>query len=222
MHLLPQSAILHSVTDSAILSKAEQRKQQTAFRLSAVCRRLTAERGLSGFTIEEVCDEVGVSRRTFFNYYPSKEEAVLGFNEDEEMDAISAKFLALGSRGWGVVIDDLVDLVGEYVQSVGPNVDDHLEVIRVIDREPKLLARFIGAGREREEQIIVLVASREGVDVDDPYARAIVDILSTAMRSSVERLLADGGVENFGSALSDSLTAIRAVLAPSTPRKAQQ
>jgi len=210
------------VTDSAILSKAEQRKQQTAFRLSAVCRRLTAERGLSGFTIEEVCDEVGVSRRTFFNYYPSKEEAVLGFNEDEEMLAISAKFLALGSRGWGVVIDDLVDLVGEYVQSVGPNVDDHLEVIRVIDREPKLLARFIGAGREREEQIIALVASREGVDVDDPRARAIVDILSTAMRSSVERLLADGSVENFGSALSDSLTAIRAVLAPSTPRKAQQ
>ena len=202
------------MTDSATLSKAEQRKQQTAFRLTAVCRRLTAERGLSGFTIEEVCDEVGVSRRTFFNYYPSKEEAVLGINEDEEMVAISAKFLALGSRGWGVVIDDLVDLVGEYVQSVGPNVEDHLEVIRVIDREPKLLARFIGAGREREEQIIALVATREGVGTDDLRARAIVDVLSTVMRSSVERLLGEGGAAEFTTALRDSLTAIRAVLTP--------
>jgi len=210
------------VTDSATLSKAEQRKQQTSFRLSSVCRRLTAERGLSGFTIEEVCDEVGVSRRTFFNYFPSKEEAVLGVNEDEEMQLISARFLERGSRGWEVVLDDLVELVGEYVQSVGPNVDDHLEIIRIMEREPKLFARFIGAGREREAEIMALVATREGVAVDDPHAQAVVGILSTAMRSSVEQLLKPGGSEHFSTALRDSLTAIRAVLALPTPRKAQQ
>lgn len=71
----------------------------TASRLTALSRRLTAERGLNGFTIEELCDEVGVSRRTFFNYFPSKEEAVIGVAEEEDRRRFAEEFLARGSRG---------------------------------------------------------------------------------------------------------------------------
>ncbi|TBN58397.1 TetR/AcrR family transcriptional regulator [Glaciihabitans arcticus] len=202
------------MTESATLTRAEQRRLETSSRLSSVSRRLTAARGLSGFTIEEVCDEVGVSRRTFFNYFPSKEQAVLGVDEAEETRALGEVFLARGSRGWPDVIDDLVDIVSGYVTSAGLSVEDHLEVMAAVEREPKLLARFIGMGKEREGQILALIATREGVGVDDTRARAAVDVLGTLMRSAAGRLLEPNGAENFGSALTESLTALRAVLNP--------
>lgn len=60
----------------------EQRKEETRRSLTSLARRLTAERGLNGFTLEELCAEVGVSRRTFFNYFPAKEAAIVGHTDD--------------------------------------------------------------------------------------------------------------------------------------------
>jgi len=210
------------MTDSATTTRAAERKQATASRLSTVSRRLTAERGLNGFTIEEVCDEVGVSRRTFFNYFPSKDEAVLGVDEAEEMRALSEHFLALGSRGWPAVIDDFIELAGEVVRISNMSADEHRILMTVMEREPRLLARFIGMGRNRELEIAALMAEREGVSIDDPHVAAAVALTSTLMRSTAEKFLTAGRPEDFGAALHDSLAAIRAVLELPTPRKAQQ
>ncbi|PRY65455.1 TetR family transcriptional regulator [Glaciihabitans tibetensis] len=207
---------------SATTSRAVQRRLETASRITALSRRFTADRGLAGFTIEEVCDEVGVSRRTFFNYFPSKEEAVLGVDEVEEMNAFGEHFLARGSRGWPVVIDDIVELATDYMHSAGLDTAAHLELIRAIGREPRLLARFVGMGRERDVALAALIAKRESVQTDDPRVRACVTVISALMRSAGERLFDPDAPDDFGLALSDSLAAIRAVLDTSPPRKARQ
>jgi AcrR family transcriptional regulator len=212
---------MHSVMNSATTSRAAQRRLETASRLTAICRQLTADRGLAGFTIEEVCDEVGVSRRTFFNYFPSKDEAVLGVDEVEDMRALGVQFVARGSRGWPAVVDDLIELITEYVQASGLDATEHLELRAAIEREPRLLARFIGMGREREVELASLVSTREGVPVTDPHVRACVDVVTAVMRSTGDRLLDHRVADHFGSALADSLAAIRAVLDTTTPRKAR-
>ena len=196
-------------------SAIETRKQATAARLTARCRQLTAERGLRGFTIEEVCSEVGVSRRTFFNYFPSKEDAVFGVDEVHEMHRFTEEFLALGSRGWPAVVDDLVDFAVRFADTARHDMTDHLNFMRMLEREPKLLARFIGLGREREAALVDLVARREGVTTEDPRARASVPLVSTVMRSTGDRLSDPRVAGNFGAALTESLAALRAVLTPS-------
>jgi len=206
--------------DSAIASRAADRRLATSSRLTALCRQLTAERGLSGFTIEEACSEVGVSRRTFFNYFASKEDAVFGVDEVDEQRRFGEEFLARGSRGWPAVLDDLISSVLEFAEHAGFNSDDHTVFMQVLDREPKLLARFMGQTRERDTAIIGLVAQREGVDVDDPRARAAVDVLSTVMRSVGSRLSDPKVAENFGAELTATLAAIRAVLDIPNPGKA--
>ncbi len=154
------------MTESASLletppSRLAERKAATATRLSTVARRLTAERGLTGFTIEELCDEVGVSRRTFFNYFPSKEEAVVGITDDDELGRFVEEFLARGSRGWSAVVDDLIELAASHARDAG--LAEHADFITAVGREPKLLARFMDISREREQQLAELVATREGV-----------------------------------------------------------
>jgi AcrR family transcriptional regulator len=194
----------------------------TATRLTSVARRLTAERGLNGFTVEEVCDEVDVSRRTFFNYFPTKEDAVLGIDPGEELEKFSAGFLARGSHGWGTVIDDLVDLVIDHFAATGPDPVAHREFTAALEREPRLLLRFMGATREREKQAVALVASREGVAVDDPRAEAAVSILTTLLKQAGERYLDPARTHDFPSTLRNHLAALRVVMAPPTTRKATQ
>lgn len=197
--------------ESATASRAELRKQATAHRLTSVCRELTAERGLSGFTVEEACEVVGVSRRTFFNYFPSKEDAVLGIDETDEFRRFEAEFLGRPSRGWSAVIDDIVGLVSEHMRNV-IGVEEHVLLMRVLDREPRILARFIGLTRERDVAMGQLIATRESVPVDDPRVQAAVGLISTVMRSTGARLSDPRVTDDFGAALLDTLAAIRAVL----------
>ncbi|MBG6237968.1 AcrR family transcriptional regulator [Mycetocola sp. CAN_C7] len=211
------------MNDSATGTRATLRKQATATQLTLLCRSLTADRGLNGFTIEEVCSDIGISRRTFFNYFPSKEDAVLGIaDENDEMSKMADDFRARGSRGWTAVVDDLADLAVQHIRSAGHNASEHIAFMTVLEREPRLLARFIGAGREREQGLVAMVAAREGVPADDPLARAAIDIVSTILRSTADRISDPRVAEDFGAAILESLAAVRAVLTPPLPRKADQ
>lgn len=202
------------MNDSATVSRAAERRLATSARLTAESRRLTAERGLNGFTIEEVCSEVGVSRRTFFNYFPSKEEAVFGIHEEDEAARFVEQFQSREARGWAAVVDDLIDLAIDFARSAGIDAAEHAEFHAILEREPKLLARLIGMEREREQQLIQMVAEREGVPVTDPRARAVVDVVSTVMRSTAMRLSDPDVAADFGAAILSTLAAHRAVLNP--------
>ena len=207
------------MTESATVTRRDERKAATSSRLTEVARRLTLERGLSGFTIEELCDEVGISRRTFFNYFPSKDEAVLGMHESDQSAQIESDFLALGSRGWPVVLDDLVAVAIAHTAFEAHDAVAHAEFFAMLDREPKLLSRVIGLTRDREQALATTIARREGVPTDDIRAHAVVGLFSTILRLTVERSLRPGAPTDFADALHSTLAASREVAVSLPPRK---
>ena len=62
--------------------KCNSRHEETAHHISACSQLLADERGFDGFTMEDLADAAGVSRRTLFNYFPGKADAVLGEAHD--------------------------------------------------------------------------------------------------------------------------------------------
>lgn len=71
-------------------SLRDQKRKETSHALSKAAFEFTVERGLDGFTIDDIVQRVGVSRRTFANYFSCKEEAVAAFALEQLDDGIAS------------------------------------------------------------------------------------------------------------------------------------
>jgi AcrR family transcriptional regulator len=62
---------------AAPMGLRERKKLETFRALQSAAQRLVGERGLDNVTIEDIADAANVSKRTFFNYFESKEAALV-------------------------------------------------------------------------------------------------------------------------------------------------
>ncbi len=179
-------------------------------------RQLTVERGLSGFTVDELCADVGVSRRTFFNYFSGKEAAVVGHDADSIDEAALAAFIS-GDDGAPTLLDALAELA---ITTIAGWDDDHdaIDPHALVEREPHLLPHMIGAGRQLEQRIVAAIEEREGLAPGDPLARTAAVVIGSLVGNAGQRFFSnpDTGREDFASILRDSVAATRAACTPGT------
>ncbi|XBH20870.1 TetR/AcrR family transcriptional regulator [Jonesiaceae bacterium BS-20] len=172
----------------------EQRKQRTTLALIQRSRDLTFDRGLSGFTVDELCQDVGVSRRTFFNYFASKEHAVLGLSLRNTFEPGAAIFLGsdqsdleLSGSLQAPLLDAIVELI---LASSRVSIDHDFTVEQMwelLSREPSLLARLNASAIERSQELANLIQVREGLALQDPYAEVAASLsLHLAMTAFME------------------------------------
>lgn len=107
-------------------------------------RALVLDRSLDGVTIEDICERVGVSPRTFFNYFASKEDAVLGLGiEDVDRRAITPELAEQFASGGptGRLVDDLTVLAAAILADpvAGPHRVEC--VLELVQAEPRLFLR---------------------------------------------------------------------------------
>ena len=195
----------------------DERKATTSRRLKEAARSLTIERGLSGFTIEELCSEVGVSRRTFFNYFSSKENAVIGVPLDNDRAVLDAAFVEAGPTGLDTILDYLLELQLARWATVDLTHDDVRALFTAFEREPKLLQVALRLADEGERDDIALVEQREALPAGDIRAATAVQIFGALLRASMEEMFhapsAADVPDDLGSVLRRRLEVARQILA---------
>ena len=147
---------MHWMAESAVSSR-EQRTRDTERALRRRARELTAERGLTGFTVEELCAEVGVSRRTFFNYFAGKENAVLGVSMRTDVSEAEAAFVT----GDGDLLDALAALMIARWESVDMDISEARLVGAAVERSPELHRTFFAHIAEAQRADLALIAGRQ-------------------------------------------------------------
>ncbi|WP_372696923.1 TetR/AcrR family transcriptional regulator [Arthrobacter sp. JSM 101049] len=201
------------------LGPRERRRRETYAALTTHARTLTADRGLNGFTIEELCEAVGVSRRTFFNYFATKEDAVLGAKSADPLEPFAQAFLDSGpvaaANGPGSaqpvpLKDAMLELIVQvYASMEVPPTDVH-EYMQVMHSEPALMKRMIESARQRQRDLAELIARREGLPAGDPFADAAAALASHLTMSSFERFFGHGegcdGATEAASAIDETPT----------------
>lgn len=103
----------------------ERKKQRTREAIVEAAFELFAERGFDGTTIAEIADAAEIAPRTFFSYFPSKDDVV--FHDFEEKYAMFASWMQ--DREPGV---NAIDALRAGVESMRREVDrDHLREKRL-------------------------------------------------------------------------------------------
>ncbi|HEX4059422.1 MAG TPA: TetR family transcriptional regulator [Streptosporangiaceae bacterium] len=148
----------------ADVGRRERKKQRTRDALMEAAMELFQQRGYHETSVREITDAVDVSERTFFRYFASKEDLVMSFVRDGTV-AFADMLAAQPPRE-----DPLTAARGAFHTSLrqmsarSSDPRSYLSVMRLIDSTPSLLAAYLRAVHEHDDEIIEVFARREGVD----------------------------------------------------------
>jgi AcrR family transcriptional regulator len=173
--------LVHTEALPESLRDRKKRSTRDALRRSAVA--LVAERGFGAVTVGDIAAAVDVSERTFFNYFSSKEDAVVGWDPGrvaELCDRLVARPTTESPPQ--ALYQVLVEAFGRYDA-------DHREFLQrmaVTRADPQLLAHHAARWADLERDLVTALAQRRGTDpAHDRYAAVVVATMLAAGRVAV-------------------------------------
>jgi AcrR family transcriptional regulator len=188
----------------------ERQKQARREALIDAAHRLVERHGLDGATVEAICAEAGVSSRTFFNYFETKDDAVLGIEPWSLDPAVAEEFATGGPTGR--LVADLEIVVGHLIEKPMLGRDRLAVAFRLARDEPRLIVRQLAWMEEHRREIDTLVRRRLGADAPPDRLELIGVLVIVVARSAFVRWDAGGGAGDAQQHVRGVLGDLRALL----------
>lgn len=193
-------------TDSESLR--ERTRRAVRLELLDAAQDLFAERGYEAVTIDDIASAVGLSRRSFFRYFGSKEALVLGkFERQGELFAEALDERPLDEHPW-VSLRRMFDATASYLAD--PELSARArEMQRVIQSSEALRAGFLERMQRAQDVVAERVTARLRTVGAERNPTAVAALVAAAFAcltvasSASER----DGVE-LGVALNDAMSAV--------------
>jgi AcrR family transcriptional regulator len=197
--------------------RRERKKQATRQALQDAALRLVAERGLDQVTVEDISEVADVATRTFFNYFSSKEEAVLG-NSPQNVAAVQR--LVVERPAGESPLEAVCQVLRSMILELAERREESLLRQQVIERHPGLLARQLGVYASFERALAAAVTERLGPERADPsYARLVGAVAVAAARSAVSSWRAGQGRRPLAELADAAFAQLRDLASPPPPRR---
>ncbi|WP_158609469.1 TetR/AcrR family transcriptional regulator [Cellulomonas triticagri] len=172
--------------------------------------RLAGEHGLENVTVEAICAEVGVSVRTFFNYFDAKDDAVLGLAHWRLDTAASEEFATGGPTG--DLLPDMQVLVGAVLDNPPLGKERMARGFEVAKAHPDLLLRAYTHVQGLHDEVESLVRRRLGPDRDDAAVLMVGALLILLSHAAFHRWDATGGEGDVRAQLPSVVGELQALL----------
>jgi len=166
----------------------DRKKQQTRAALMDAALRLVEARGYDQVTVDDISAAADVSPRTFFNYFATKDEAVIG-SDPAANDGMRERILAA---------DPEMPVIGAILQAMWPALaamETEREIwfrrMRVMKQNPSLVVALMTRSERMESELAQTIAQRAGTAPDSGFPLLAAMCSGAAFRSALIRWAAD-------------------------------
>lgn len=166
--------------------RREQRKADTRQAISDVATRLIIERGFEAVSMSEIADAAGVSRKTVFNYFTSKEQLV--FDRDEEArqllrDGMAARASMTPLAAFQALVRELLDC-GHPLLRINAGAASFWKTVA---QSTVLVAHARQLQAQLTDDLAQLMAESASRPVGDAEARLGASVLMASMVAAYEQ-----------------------------------
>ena len=176
----------------------DRKRADTRARLERAAVAIVLRDGLEHATVDAISEAADVSSRTFFNYFDSKEDAILGMREFD----LSAETIAKHADG---VADAglLASLVALMFEILGPSIgesDLKGDRMEIAQRYPQLLGRQVTLMTRMSTELVAAIGTLMARDArfddaaDGPTAEILLALCASSARAAIREWVAAGSV----------------------------
>lgn len=164
----------------AQLGLRERKKRAARRAMSEAALRLAMEKGVEQVRVEDIANAVGVSPRTFNNYFSSKEEAICArIVERQEQVREALLERPSGEPLWEAIGNAII----ETYRNEGRATPDQVRRVRDVLTHPTLHGEFLKAHGRVEQVLTEAIMERSGTGEENMlHARLMAGMVESAVR----------------------------------------
>lgn len=183
-------------------------RDRTRQALAVAAMELFARQGFNATTVEQITELAGVSPRTFFRYFESKDDVLLPL--DNQVPAREMIILQPAE------VSDLGAVRAMYLQSAPLHelMADQLRALALaMASSPALRGRKVDRQQEAEKELAEALATRRGLAQPDDEALLAAAIGFSVLRTSMDRWLNAAEGERLADVIAAAFARLRVMVA---------
>jgi AcrR family transcriptional regulator len=175
--------------------------------VGAVATRLFLAQGFDKTTVDQIAAEAGLSRTSFFRYFATKDDVVLGHLEElgqQVLDALVAR--SPREHAW----QSLRHAFDPVIAQATTLPDQGLSMARLLNDTPWLKARQLGRQLSWQDLLVPEVTRRIRITNQpyDPRPRALVAAALACLNAAVDVWTASNGAVHLPTLLDQAMSAL--------------
>jgi AcrR family transcriptional regulator len=195
----------------------ERKRTRTRLMIQSEALRLFSAKGYEQTTVEEIAHAAAISPRTFFRYFPSKEDVVIW----DEYDPLALDLLATRPED-----EPLVETMRAVIRETLAGLYEHdrerlLTRVRLSLTVPDLRARFLDEQTHGIEELAQLLETKQGARVDRLQVHIVGSALLAAVRAALDLWHQDEGASDLLSLVDDAMDALAEGMRGFQPERAR-
>ncbi|MDR3708171.1 MAG: helix-turn-helix domain containing protein [Capsulimonadaceae bacterium] len=186
----------------------ERKKRETLLRIAETGLKLFVKNGYEGTTLDEIAAAAGISRRTFFYYFKSKEAILLAYLDGGFAKAIRPILLAqpTDQTPLRAARSSIIQLMS------GHDTQEAIIVANLLGSTEALRARMPGAFVEMEQAVYNCLRELWPNPAQEASHRIVAMASIGAMRIAKEAWRKDGGKRPLSKYLTESFDAVEKMI----------
>ncbi|MFD6952332.1 TetR family transcriptional regulator [Nocardiopsis sp. TSRI0078] len=160
----------------------ERRRETVRREIARAAVGLFTANGVQGTTGDDIARAVGISTRTLWRYFPTKESCVRPLLT-EGLDLVAAHLRACPAR---TPLLEYLEQERFFGRGAPPMEAPVMDLVRMTRTEPGLMAVWLEVHHAAEAVFADIIAARSGARADDLSVRVQAAVLNAALRLAAE------------------------------------